>query len=457
MGKRAMSANREEYQDDRSNQPAISSAALASIRAIATAGELFPDGGMIELITGGPDGLPRLMLWDGQKETIGTRIEHHGQLYEPARIDGSVLRGLTLPARCRHHGTTRDFLAEICNLLANIVGLPEKPATVVARFVLCSAIAEAVSVAPRLVIVGPDSARGDRLVQLLSRLCWHSLSLTGVTPAAFSSLASGARFTYLISQETVSDRLQKLLRDARNRDQKIPLRGRLLDLFGVQVIHSNSVLAGDSGPLRSVEVSMFPSGQALPPFDQDAAERVSTEFQAKLLSFRRANLRAAQRLRFDASKLDFPLRGLAHSLAAATPDDSELQAGIIDLLRDEDSESRSSAWTDLNVIAVEAVLIALHESPEGVKYVSELAHLAQATLIGRGENVMVDPGAFGKRLKLLGFATEPRDAKGKKLRLTEAVGARALQLARDFGIPEIENGEAATSIPRGNEIDGAAV
>ena len=98
MGKRAMSANREEYQDDRSNQPAISSAALASIRAIATAGELFPDGGMIELITGGPDGLPWTMLWDGQKETIG-RIEHHGQLYEPARIDGSVLRGLLSPAR----------------------------------------------------------------------------------------------------------------------------------------------------------------------------------------------------------------------------------------------------------------------------------------------------------------------------------------------------------------------
>ena len=122
---------------------------------------------MIDLITGGADGLPRLMLWDGQQETIGTRIEHHGQLYEPARIDGSVLRGLTLPARCRPHGATRDFLEDICNLLANIVGLPEKSAAVVARIVLCSAIAEAVSVGPALVIVGPDTERGDRLVALM--------------------------------------------------------------------------------------------------------------------------------------------------------------------------------------------------------------------------------------------------------------------------------------------------
>jgi hypothetical protein len=48
------------------------------------------------------------------------------------------------------------------------------------------------------------------------------------------------------------------------------------------------------------------------------------------------------------------------------------------------------------------------------------------------------PGAFGRRLKVLGFVTEPRDAKGKKLRLTEAVRNRALQLAHDLDIPEFE-------------------
>ena len=57
---------------------------------------------------------------------------------------------------------------------------------------------------------------------------------------------------------------------------------------------------------------------------------------------------------------------------------------------------------------------------------------------GRGEDSTIDPGAFGKCLKQLGFVTEPRDAKGKKLRLTEAVRDRALQLARDLEIPEFE-------------------
>ena len=162
---------------------------------------------------------------------------------------------------------------------------------------------------------------------------------------------------------------------------------------------------------------------------------LAAEFQAKLLSFRRANLGAAQRLNFDASKFSLGLRDLAHSLAAATPDDAELQADVFELLREEDAESCSAQWIDLTVITVEAVLVAYRESPGETVYVSELSNIAQALSNGRGGVSTIDPGAFGKRLKLLGFATEPRDAKGKKLRLTEAVRDRALQLARDLDIP----------------------
>jgi hypothetical protein len=105
------------------------------------------------------------------------------------------------------------------------------------------------------------------------------------------------------------------------------------------------------------------------------------------------------------------------------------------LLREEDAESRSARWIDLTVIAVEVVLVAYRESPGETVYVSELSNIAQALSNGRGGVSTIDPGAFGKRLKLLGFVTEPRDAKGKKLRLTDAVQSRALQLARDLDLP----------------------
>ena len=403
---------------------------------IATAGEVFADGAMIELIGGERSAHPQLMLWDGSKEIIGPVVEHDGKLYEPAEIGSSILQQLMFPTRCYPHGTTREFLTEICNLMTNLVGLDAKPASLAARIVLCSAIVEAVSVAPALVIAGPDTARASRLVSVLRCLCRHSVPLTSVTPASFCSLASGVRYTFLISQASVSDKLQKLLDDASNRDRKIPFRGRLLDLFGVQVIQCDSVLADDARPLRSIQISMLPTEAALPPFDQEAQRQIATEFQPKLLSFRRANLGAAQGLSFDTSKFSFALRDLAQSLAAATPNDAELRADVFELLREEDSESRSAKWIDSNAIAVETVLIAWSESPGEAVYVSELSNLAQALLNGRGGDSRIEPGAFGKRLKLLGFVTEPRDAKGKKLRLTEAVHSRALRLARDLDIPE---------------------
>jgi hypothetical protein len=416
--------------------------------AIPTAGEVFADGAMIDLVGGVHPARPQLMLWDGSKELTGPVVDYGGQRYAPALLESSILRELTLPTRCTPHGTTNQFLTEIRKLVTTCVGLDEKSASLVARIVLCSAIVDALSIAPALVIAGPDIMRANRLVSLLRCLCRHSVPLTGVTPARLCSLASGIRFTFLISQASVSDQLQKLLDDASSRDRKVPLRGRLLDLFGVQVIQSDSFLAADSCPLRSIQISVIPTDAVLPVLDEEAQRRIRTEFQAKLLSFRRANLGPAQRLNFDASKFSFVLRDLAHSLAAATPDDPELQGEVFELLREEDTESRSARWTDLSAITVEAVLVTWKESPGEAVYVSELSNLAQAILRGRGEDSTIDPGAFGKCLKALGFATEPRDAKGRKLRLSEAVHDHALRLARNLDIAGPEVGSPGVSLQR---------
>jgi hypothetical protein len=243
----------------------------------------------------------------------------------------------------------------------------------------------------------------------------------------------------------VSPSLQNLFNDASKRDQKIPYRGGLLDLFGLQIFRGDSFLADDCGPHRSIKIPMIPAGQAVPPFDQETQERIASEFQPKLLDFRRAKLTKAFRLKFDASKFDATLRNLARSLATATPDDPDLQAEIFELLRDQDADIRSARWIDPNVIAVEALLVACNESLGEMVYVGELARLAEATLRGRGEERTIDPGVFGKRLQLLGFVTEPRDAKGVRLRLTDEVRNQALALARDLGAPESQNGGAGSA------------
>jgi len=423
-------------------------AAATLTRPIPTLGEVFPDGSIVELVGDQRGRNPRLLLWDGANESIGPLIKYGGATYEPAQCPRGLWRELKLPTQRRLHGTTRELLAGICKLVEDFAGLPATSASLVGRFVLCSWLMEAVPVAPALVLVGPDIVRKNQLVALLHCLCRHGLRMTGLTPAGLRALPSGAGFTFLVSQ-AISNQLETLLDAASCRDQKIPHRGGLLDLLGAQVIQAESVPSGEPFSLRSIEIPMIPGGARLPVFDPDVQHWVAADLQAKLLNFRCTNLSVARKLQFDSSKCVFPMRPLAHAIAVATPDDAELQAEVFDLLREKDDEIRSDRWTALSSVAIEAVLVAGYESPGGLIYISELAAIAQEILKRRGGDREIDPGAFGKRLKHLGFRAEPRDAKGIKLRLTEDVSRRCHQLARDFGNPQVE--DAIPTVPGGEE------
>jgi hypothetical protein len=170
---------------------------------IATAGEVF-DGAMIELVRDATGESPRLLLCRGEKETLGSRVEYAGRPYEPLALSRSLLREMTLPTRTSPYESTGGLLAESCELVRNFAGLPEKSASLVGRFVLCTWLVEAFQVAPALVLVGPDIMRGNQLVTLLHCICRHAVRLTRLTPAGLRSIPSGAGFTFLISQPTVA-------------------------------------------------------------------------------------------------------------------------------------------------------------------------------------------------------------------------------------------------------------
>ena len=136
---------------------------------------------------------------------------------------------------------TRELLHSICKLTKQFVALPDQLASVVGRFVLDAWVIEAFPVAPALIVNGPDAVRGEQLMSLLHCLCRHGVRMTGVTSAGFCSLPSGFGFMILLSQSMINGSLQRL-GDASCRDQRIPRRVVLPDLYGVQVIHSESTV-----------------------------------------------------------------------------------------------------------------------------------------------------------------------------------------------------------------------
>jgi len=417
-------------------------AADRNLPRLVTGGEVFSDGTGIELARHVEDSdRASLLFSDGTRSTITPVVKRHGRIYEPPIINQSIWRELVLPTRVTPCHSARELLDELSKSAAHFVGLPEKLAAIAGRIPPASWIIRALPTAPAVSITGPAAARGNRFVQWLQCVCRHALPISGVSPAALRSLPSGLDFTLIISQSSISDKLAKLLDEAGRRDTKIPHRGGLIDLYGLQIVQSESVLGADSWCFRSLKIPILPTVDELPIFDAAIQRQLADDFQSKLAGYRFANFNKAAALRIDASNITHSLRELAHGLAATTPDDADLQRKSFDLLREDDLELRSAIWTDPKTVAIESMMFACSECAGPKKYVSELAELAYEIRKRRGVDEKIDAGAFGKTLGDLGFgfAKAPRDAKGVKLQLSEAACSRAQQLARDLNLPELES------------------
>jgi hypothetical protein len=407
----------------------------ASEAPIPTFGKVFADYSFIEPVRPADSIRPALLLWNEGEQAIGPVIEYRGRRYEPCGVNDTVVRQLNLPAKVGTFGSVPDLLSEICRLFDQFVALPQRLTALLGRLILATHVLEAMPAAPRIVVQGCDRIRARQLFQLLHSLCRHALPMAAVTPSGLCSLPSNLQPTLLIDQTHFSTQLLNLLAAATTRSPVLR-RGHLLDLFGAQAIFCGEGLAGEPWP-GSLRIPCISDGKRVPMLDRAISMRITEEFQPRLLAFRFSNYRPACATVFDSSKFEIPLRDLSNGLAAATPGDRDLQEQLHGLLRQENEELVAAAWVNPDVAIVEALLAVCHEAKEFV-YIGEIAEIASKILEGRGEKRVITSGEAGRRMKNCGFATERRDARGIKLRLTSESCARAHELAHRFGAPAVQ-------------------
>jgi hypothetical protein len=407
---------------------------------LPTAGKIFANGKAIEPLRDivNPERL-RLLWWDGAKATIGSQVECDGQKYAPAPIDPTILQALTLPTGIAACGSPGHLLTDIAKLATDFTSFPENSVAAASRWVLSSWFPEK-QPAPGLSLIGPDTTAGTQLFQLLSCLCRHPLLLTEVSTAGLLALPTEWDLTLLIHQPQLTVEVERVLSIARKRSGLIPRGGRLFDLhFGVAT-YTELGSTYRPGVIPRIEISAVPAREGLPVLDKPMRQKIANDFQPKLLSYRLANYAKVLNSAFDAPGFTPQMRDLAQNLSACTPDNPDLQAQILELLRTQDKEIRSAAWLDLNIVIVETILAFVHGAKEDCVYVAEIAEAAEAILQGRDEPRKLPPRAVGERLGPLGLITEPRNSKGIRLLLTKEVSRCVHELAYRFSVPSIQDG-----------------
>jgi len=90
----------------------------------------------------------------------------------------------------------------------------------------------------------------------------------------------------------------------------------------------------------------------------------------------------------------------------------------------------------LESVILEALVCCCHEGGRSTVRGAELAEISNAVLARRGESLRISPETVGRRLKSLGFRTEPIGSAGNGLWLLGPVRATAHKLAREYEVQQ---------------------
>ena len=411
------------------------SGASNGTKTFFSAGEIFPDGALIELVSAS-SGLnkPDLLLWDGNRATVGSRVEHGGCTYEAPELDAILWRAMRLPAGCRDYGSARALFDGIRGLFQRQLGLPEPESSLLACFAISTWLADRLPSAPGLIISGPDKELGIDVLRLLSCVCRHPLMLAELTPGSFRSLPMQLSLTLLLDQQRLRPNVQRLLRASSYPGMLLPgNRGCVVDLYGPKAIFCGNDSAVDTLSGGVIQISVAPS-QLRSALDPQVENEIATRFQPRLLMYRLKNSRKVGDSRVDVSNFTFATRQLARTLAGCFPEDSKLARDTVHLLQPQDEEIRERRFRDVNCAIVEILWGMIHGGKQREARVDELAKEANALLRSHGEILEYSAEEVGWRLHDLNIRRHTRSS-GRQVLLGRDTSQSVHRLARVYDLP----------------------
>jgi len=326
---------------------------------VTTFGQVFADGTMIELVSGTANQANLLLYSNRTKHTSGPRVKYGSCIYEAPRLDPVLLGATRLPRTFAEYGSLRDLVAKIADQFRKLQNFAEQESKLLAAFALTTWVSDRLSLAPSLVICGPDQA--VNAMRLLSCFCRRPLMLGDVTAAGLRNLPLDLRFSLLLNQPVITRGMRQMLGASGHRGLYIVgNRGKLLDLFCPRVILSAMDTIDDFSD-QSIQVHVEPA-QISDTIDERLQCEIADEFQPQLLMYRLRNCAKIQVIGADVLDLAIPTRQLAGNLAACFAEDLELAHELISLLRPQDQDLRAKQAGNIECVILKIIIGLIHGS-----------------------------------------------------------------------------------------------
>jgi len=400
---------------------------------VHTGGEVFSDSSVLELIQGQKDGLD-LLSWNGKSAKMAGQFVREAETFVPLCIDPSILRAMRFPSKTAKYGSTRKLFAEITSLIARATQVGDSVVLPLAFFVFATWLADCLPVAPFVWMMSPPTTTAAPLRQLLSLLCRRAFFLSDISSARFQSLPMDLHPTLLGEVFQPTQRVLNMLHASTRHGTFVTAGGKAVDAYCSKIIFAREPLRDPARAGYPFETVLPPAREYVPPMSASEAERIASEFQAKLLQYRLFNWAKVRAPAFDMNQFTVPMREVAYSLAASITDDNELQAQIVPFLQPRDREIRADRASLLPAIVLEVLLARCHGNNDKNFPVTEMTGYVNTVLRGRGETLEVSPERVGWTLRILGFHTGCLTGGRKGLLLLNDVCEKIHDLAAAYGV-----------------------
>jgi hypothetical protein len=416
----------------------------------------FPDGTLVEMVRNPSDSQPRLLIWKNGKATIEDEFRHADWSFVPPDLERSLLEATRLPTTISPNTTLEDLLERTQKCISTYVDLQPEYVRLVSNFVLCTWLADRLTVAPYLWITGPCSAGKTKLLRLMHCLCRRALLVSNISPASLYLLPNAITPTLLMDEFEPgrggrNRELENFLRCGSTQGGRAIRGGKLYDTFCPKVISSRIATADGALASRAVFISMIPTGRFLPELGLSTQEEIANQLHGQFFRYRLENYSRA--LSDGLSKLDFVprMRDLARALAAPLFGHRQLEQLLIQDLQPQNEGAKLSLHGEPEWVVATALFEEAHH--RGVFTVGDLTIDVNEWLEKIGETYSLTPRAVGNYLRSLGFSPLKLGSIGRGLRMTQQLAKQVHKLAAVLGIKRadityyqaIDNGWAGKS------------
>lgn len=409
---------------------------------IQTAGEIFPDGTVIELLrdVASPEEFSLVRSQQGVLD-LKPVLSHAGRVYAPVREERSSSRAVCFPTRVASPEATKKLFTDVHAVLRRHLAQLDPCITAMVFTIFASWMSPVLPIAPILLILAPAGSPKNLVLQMLGMFCRRPLRLVGLRRGDILHVPMPLQPTLLLDEPDLRPEMQTLLQSSTHRGTRIISSCGIAEFYGPKIICSRKLPQGTALETDALRIALIPVAGQLPLLDKRAETEIAEEFQSRFLGYFLRNSSAVQIPTLDVSRFSLPMQDLAQAFGAAIVGDGELQKKILPLLSIQDEEICADRASAFDSVVLEAGISFIHQGGWTKLRMDKLAEKVSAIYRGRGIDEEPSAESVGWAVKRLGIPSGRINRSGNGLTLNVSTCRLIHKLALSHGVRAMQGGE----------------